>query len=70
MYTVRDVGFVDINPIPYHLYCYVRSDTSDEFKSTFKQISYAILMDSNIETQMINVDQEMKSSDTENDSAM
>ena len=57
MYTVRDVGFVDIDSNPYRLYCYIRDDTPKEFTSTFKQISYAALIESNIEVEIINVDQ-------------
>lgn len=56
-YTVRDVGFVDIKPASYHLYCYTRDDTPEDFISAFRQISCAALMDSNVKVEMINVDQ-------------
>lgn len=57
-YTVRDVGFTDIGSTPYRLYCYIQEDTPDKFASTFKQISYVALMDSNVEVELINVDQQ------------
>jgi len=56
MYTARDVGFVDIRPAPYHLYFYIRNNTPEDLVSTFRQISYAALMDSNIQVETINVD--------------
>lgn len=57
VYTVRDVGFADIGSVPYRLYYYVQDDMPEELVSTFKQISYAALMDSNVEAAIINVDQ-------------
>ena len=57
IYTVRDVGFVDIVAVPYQLYFYIREDTPKELASTFKQISYAALMNSNIKVEIINIDQ-------------
>jgi len=58
MYTVRDVGFVDIGDIPYRLYYYIREDTPEALTSTFKQISYAALIDSNVKVEIINADQQ------------
>jgi len=58
MYTVRDVGFVDIGTIPYRLYYYTREDIPETLTSTFKQISYAVLMDSNVKVEVINADQQ------------
>jgi hypothetical protein len=64
MYNVRDVGFTDIGVrIPYRLYYYVREDTPETLTSTFRQISYAVLMDSNIEVEIINVDQQREHPD-------
>ncbi len=57
VYTVRDVGFVDVGSVPYRLYYYVRDDTPESFTSTFKQISYAALADSNVEIEIVNIDQ-------------
>ena len=61
MYTVRDAGFVDIGDIPYRLYYYIREDTPKEFTSTFKKTSYAAFIDSNVEVEIINVDQQNSS---------
>jgi len=58
VYSIRDVGFTDIGSVPYHLYCYIRADTSENFASALKQISYAALIDSNVEVEIINVDQQ------------
>jgi len=59
VYNVRDVGFTDIGVgIPYRLYYYVRGDTPESLISTFKQISYVSLMDSNVEVEVINVDKQ------------
>ena len=59
-YNVRDVGFVDFGSAPYRLYCYIQDKTPEDLASTFKQISYAALLDSNVKTEMINVDQQKK----------
>ena len=68
VYTVRDVGFADVGSTPYRLYYYIRSDTPEELISTFKQISYAALMDSNVEALIINVDQPETDLDREENS--
>jgi hypothetical protein len=65
LYTVRDVGFADIGSVPYRLYYYVRDDTPAELVSTFRQISYATLMDSNVKAEVINVDQQGTHPDSE-----
>ena len=57
-YTVRDVGFTDIGSIPYRLYYYIREDTSEDLITTFKQISYVVLMDSSVEVEIINIEQQ------------
>jgi hypothetical protein len=57
-YTVRDVGFVDIASSPYKLYCYVQDDTPKEHINAFKQVSYAALMESNVQAEVINIDQQ------------
>jgi hypothetical protein len=63
MYNVRDVGFTDIGSVPYRLYCYIRSDTPESLASALRQISYATLIDSNVEAEIINVDQQEASPD-------
>ncbi|MFC1715304.1 hypothetical protein ACFL6S_16665 [Candidatus Poribacteria bacterium] len=69
VYTVRDVGFADVGSAPYRLYYYVRNDTSEELTSTFRQISYVALMDSNVEAAIINVDQREDNLGTEANAA-
>ncbi len=57
-YNVRDTGFVDFGTEPYYLYGYVREDTPADITSAFRQISYAVLTDSNIEIEIINIDRQ------------
>lgn len=57
-YNVRETGFVDLAIRPYYLYCYVSQDTPADIISSFKQISRAVLMDSNIEAEIIDTDQQ------------
>ena len=57
-YTVRDVGFVDLGEPGYHVYLCVRNDTPKELTDTFKQVSYAALLDSNVEFEVVNVDRQ------------
>jgi hypothetical protein len=55
-YNVRETGFVDFGIEPYVLYGYVTNDTPNDVVSSFEQISYAGLMESNIEFEIINTD--------------
>lgn len=57
-YSVRDVGFVDLGSAPYRLYGYIREDTPEELTTAFRQISYAALIDSNIEVSIVDADRE------------
>lgn len=57
-YNVRETGFVDLGIEPYFLYGYVSKDTPAEITSTFKQVSYAALMDSGIRVEIIDTDQQ------------
>ena len=54
-YSVRDVGFVDLDPVPYRLYCFVRDNTpqKDDIASTFERISRVVLMDANVEAELV-----------------
>ena len=65
VYTVRDVGFAEIGSAPYRLYFYTKDDTPKEVTSAFKQISYAALMDSNVEALIINTDEQNTNLDGE-----
>ena len=58
LYNVRDLGFVDIAPAVYHLYCYTRDDTPEEHISAFEQAAYATFAESNVEVEMIEVDRQ------------
>jgi len=55
-YTVRDIGFVDLDSPPYTLYCYVTNDTPKDLVSTIKRIAYAALLDSNVVFKIVNID--------------
>lgn len=57
-YNVRDTGFVDLGVESYYLYGYVNRDTTMDIISTFKQISYAVLIDTNINFEIINIDRQ------------
>jgi len=57
-YNVRETGFVDLAIRPYYLYCYISQGTPADITSSFKQISRAVLMDSNIETEIIDTDRQ------------
>ena len=58
IYSVRDVGFADIESTPYRLYCFIQEGTPENLVSTFRQISYTTFMDSNVEVEIINVDKQ------------
>jgi len=57
-YNVRETGFVDLGIEPYYLFGYVSEDTPAEITSTFRQVSYAALMDSSIRVEIIDTDQQ------------
>ena len=57
-FNVREVGCVDLGIQPYYLCGYVSQDTPADIVSSFKEISYAALMGSNIEIEMIDVDKQ------------
>lgn len=52
-YNVRETGFVDLGIESYYLFGFVGADTPADITSSFKEISYAALMDSNIKVEMI-----------------
>jgi hypothetical protein len=59
-YSIRDVGFVDLNSIPYRLYFFVEKDTpqQDVLVSTFDEAARVILTDTNVEAEIVNLDKE------------
>jgi len=56
-YNVRDTGFVYLGTRPYYMYGYVRGDTPEEIVTSFKDISYAVLVDTNVRVEIINIDE-------------
>jgi len=57
-YNVRETGFIDLGNSYYSLYFYINGETSEEINSSMKQISHSMLIDSNIEAEMINTDEQ------------
>jgi hypothetical protein len=58
IYNVRDIGFVDLTPHPYRLFCFIQDDTREKAVSILNQISYTTFLESNVEMEIVNVDQE------------
>ncbi len=56
-FNVRDVGFVDFGRENYTLSILYKHDSPSDLVESLKQISFAALLDSNIETQEINLDE-------------
>ena len=56
-YTVRDIGFTDLGSKPYQLYLFYDNNTPDEIVSSFQRITYAALLDANVQTKTIDVKQ-------------
>lgn len=59
-YSIRDVGFVELEPARYGLYFLVRDDTPDKYEvaTAFEEIADAVLLDSNVWPEVVNVDQQ------------
>jgi hypothetical protein len=59
-YSIRDAGFVELEPARYGLYCLVRDDTpqKDEIATAFEEVAAAVLLDSNIWPEVVNVDEQ------------
>ena len=55
-YNVRDVGFVDLRPAPYTLYCFVDNATGTDFVTSYETVAGAGLLDTNIRAVVINID--------------
>jgi hypothetical protein len=65
IYNVRDIGFADLAPQPYRLFCFIQDNTQPRFIAALKQISYAAFLESNIKVEIINVDQDKSHPATE-----
>ena len=57
-YNVRDIGFADLDSEPAILFGFVNNQTPERDVTTFKQVSYAALMDTIIRPEIINVDEQ------------
>lgn len=56
-FNVRDVGFVDFDRSPYTLYALHNDSIPDDQIDTFHQIAFAALLDSNVELEMVNLNE-------------
>ena len=63
-FTVREIGFSDIGSSDYMLYVFTNSQTSHDDNASIKKLSYAMLHDSNIQLEVIDVDKN-KSTESE-----
>ena len=57
-FNVREVGFVDLRIEPYYLFGYISDETGGDVASSFEQVADAALVNSNIEFEIINTDQQ------------
>jgi hypothetical protein len=57
-YSVRDVGFVDLDSPPYRLYCYVDSDSPKDLARALRQTASAVFLDANVRLELIDLAQE------------
>ncbi|MBN2329909.1 MAG: hypothetical protein JXR73_22405 [Candidatus Omnitrophica bacterium] len=57
-YNVRDVGFVHFGSNPYTLYGYIDGSVSEERRTAVQQIPFAALLESNIDWELIDLDQD------------
>lgn len=55
-YNVRDVGFVDLENEPYHLYAFVRSSTAPNLTAALTRAASNELANANISFELINAD--------------
>jgi hypothetical protein len=58
IYNVRDIGFADLAPHPYRLFCFIQDATPQNVVTGLKQKSYTAFLDSNIKVEIINVDRD------------
>ncbi len=57
-YTVRDVAFVDLDRTAYQLYAFVDASTNEEWRNNFSVMAGATLIDTNVQSHLIDVDAE------------
>ena len=54
-YTVREIGFADFGTDNYQLYFYKDKYVTEEMETQFKRISYAALLDANVQAEIIDI---------------
>jgi len=59
-YTVREIGYTDLGETDYHLYMIVDDLVEEATIKDFKQIGYAVLMDSNVKVSVVNIDNDKR----------
>mgnify|MGYP000850986720 CR=1 FL=1 len=57
-YNVRDVGFVQFGSLPYRLVGFVNDRIPQDRVDSFRQITFASLLDSNVELEIVNTDRD------------
>ena len=56
-FTVREIGFADFGTDEYKLLFFKDKNSTDEQEDSFKKISYAALLDANVKSEIVNVQQ-------------
>ncbi|MDP8246057.1 MAG: hypothetical protein P9L94_18380 [Candidatus Hinthialibacter antarcticus] len=56
-FNVRDVGFVDFGQTPYQLFIVYNQSTAKEQQDALEQIGFAALLESNVQIEMVDLDQ-------------
>jgi len=56
-YTIREIGFSDIGSMPYHIYVFTRSDMPEDDISTIEKLSFALLNETNIKLEIVDIDE-------------
>lgn len=56
-FNVRDVGFVDFGQTPYQLFVAFDQSTTKEQRDALEQIGFAALLESNVQIEMVDLDQ-------------
>jgi len=57
-YTIREIGYSDIGASTHYLYIFINSESSEKEISTIKNLSHALLNETNVHLTLFNVDEE------------
>lgn len=57
-YSVRDVGFVDLDSPPYRLCCFVDGNTPKDLVTSLRQTAAAMFLDANVQFELIDLAQQ------------